>query len=144
MSGSRSKTDADVPVVILAGGRGTRLSEETTVRPKPMVEVGGRPIIWHIMKTYDHFGFRQFVLPVGYLGDVVKAYFASYADRHADFTVNTSSGDLRRHDHSSESWDVTVIDTGLDTMTANVGSSTLTPTTMSFAQVPGLAAFNVN
>ena len=107
----------DIPVVILAGGQGTRLREETVFRPKPMVEVGGRPILWHIMKTYDHFGFRRFILPVGYKGNVIKEYFLSYADRHADFTVNTLSGQLQRHDSPPESWDVTVVDTGLDTMT---------------------------
>ena len=107
----------DIPVVILAGGLGTRLREETAFRPKPMVEIGGRPILWHIMKIYDHFGFRRFVLPVGYLGDVIKAYFLSYADRHADFTVDTLSGKLIRHDNPPESWRVTVVDTGPDTMT---------------------------
>jgi glucose-1-phosphate cytidylyltransferase len=112
-----SKAGVDVPVVILAGGLGTRLREETVVRPKPMVEVGGQPILWHIMKIYDHFGFRRFILPVGYLGDVIKSYFLSYADRHADFTVNTLSGDLVRHNDPAESWDVTVVDTGVDTMT---------------------------
>src|SRR6476620_7459025 len=85
-------------VVILCGGLGTRLREETAFRPKPMVEIGGRPILWHIMKIYDHFGHRRFVLPVGYLGDMIKAYFLSYADRHADFTVDTLSGTLERHD----------------------------------------------
>ena len=116
---SEAPTDAsaDIPVVILAGGRGTRLREETAFRPKPMVEVGGRPLLWHIMKIYDHFGFRRFVLPVGYLGDMIKAYFLSYADRHADFTVETRSGTLLRHDDPPESWTVTVVDTGLDTMT---------------------------
>jgi glucose-1-phosphate cytidylyltransferase len=107
----------DIPVVILAGGLGTRLREETAFRPKPMVEVGGRPILWHIMKIYAHFGFRRFVLPVGYLGDMVKSYFLSYADRHADFTVDTLSGTVVRHDNPPESWSVTVVDTGLDTMT---------------------------
>ena len=108
---------AEIPVVILAGGLGTRLREETAFRPKPMVEVGGRPILWHIMKIYDHFGHRRFVLPVGYLGDMIKDYFLSYADRHADFTVDTFSGELQRHDSPPESWSVTVVDTGLDTMT---------------------------
>jgi glucose-1-phosphate cytidylyltransferase len=107
----------DVPVVILAGGFGTRLREETAFRPKPMVEIGGRPILWHIMKTYDHYGFQRFIFPVGYLGDEIKAYFLSYGDRHADFTINTLSGELSRHDGQPESWDVTVVDTGLDTMT---------------------------
>jgi glucose-1-phosphate cytidylyltransferase len=81
------KTDVDVPVIILAGGLGTRLREETVVRPKPMVEVGGRLIVWHIMETYDNFGYRRFILPVGYLG-VIKAYVLSYGDRHADVTVH--------------------------------------------------------
>jgi glucose-1-phosphate cytidylyltransferase len=116
---TRPPTDPShtIPVVILAGGLGTRLREETAFRPKPMVEVGGRPLLWHIMKMYDHFGFRRFVLPVGYLGDMIKAYFLSYADRHADFTVETRSGTLLRHDNPPESWTVTVVDTGLDTMT---------------------------
>ena len=116
---TQGATDPDdgIPVVILAGGLGTRLREETAFRPKPMVEVGGRPLLWHVMKIYDHFGFRQFVLPVGYLGDMIKAYFLSYADRHADFTVETRSGKLLRHDTPPESWSVTVVDTGLATMT---------------------------
>jgi glucose-1-phosphate cytidylyltransferase len=113
----RQENAQDVPVIILAGGFGTRFREETAFRPKPMVEVGGRPILWHIMKTYDHYGFRNFMLPVGYLGEAIKAYFLSYADRRADFTINTLSGEIRRHNGPPESWDVTVIDTGLDTMT---------------------------
>lgn len=114
---SEERKTQDVPVVILAGGLGTRLREETAFRPKPMVEIGGRPILWHIMKTYDHFGFRRFIIPVGYLGDVIKTYFLSYADRHADFTINTLSGELLRLDSPPETWNVTVVDTGLDTMT---------------------------
>lgn len=117
MSDGDPRSATDVPVVILAGGLGTRLREETAFRPKPMVEIGGRPILWHIMKTYDHYGFRRFIVPVGYLGDAIKTYFLSYGDRHSDFTVNTLSGVLRRHDGPPESWDVTVIETGLDTMT---------------------------
>jgi glucose-1-phosphate cytidylyltransferase len=107
----------EVPVVILAGGLGTRLREETAFRPKPMVDVGGRPILWHIMKTYDHHGFHRFIIPVGYLGEQIKEYFLAYANRHADFTVDTLSGDLVRHDHPQESWSVTVVETGLETMT---------------------------
>ena len=108
---------SELPVVILAGGLGTRLREETAFRPKPMVEIGGRPLLWHIMKIYDHFGFRRFIVPVGYLGDQIKAYFLSYADRQADFTVNTLSGKLLRHDRPPEAWEVTVVDTGSATMT---------------------------
>jgi hypothetical protein len=87
------------------------------VCPKPMVEVGERPILGHIMEIYDHFWFRRFMLPVGYLGEVVKAHFLSYADRHAGVTVNTLWGDLVRHNHPPESWNVTVVDAGVDTMT---------------------------
>ena len=117
MSISGAQGGTDVPVVILAGGFGTRLGQETVVRPKPMVEVGGRPILWHIMKIYDRFGFRRFVLPVGYLGEVIKTYYLSYADRYADFTVSTLSGEIVQHDRPPEAWDVTVIDTGLGAMT---------------------------
>ena len=107
----------DVPVVILAGGPGTRLREETAFRPKPMVEVGDRPILWHVMKIYDHYGFRRFVIPVGYLGHMIKEYFLSYAQRHVDFTVDTGSGTLARLDEPPEQWQVTVVDTGQSTMT---------------------------
>jgi glucose-1-phosphate cytidylyltransferase len=106
-----------IPVVVLAGGRGSRLREETVTRPKPMVEVGGRPILWHIMKTYAHYGLRRFIVPVGYKGELIKDYFLSYAARQADFTVNTSSGDFARHTHPPDDWQVTVVDTGLETMT---------------------------
>ena len=117
MMGQLPGTSTDVPVVILAGGKGTRLREQTLVKPKPMVEIGGRPILWHIMKIYDHYGFSRFVLPVGYLGEVIKSYFRSFADRNVDFTINTLSGDVMRHSKSGEDWDVTVIDTGVETMT---------------------------
>lgn len=117
MNGESGSAIGDVPVVILAGGQGTRLREETAFRPKPMVEIGGRPILWHIMKTYDHFGFRRFIIPVGYLGEQIKDYFLSYADRYADFTVDTLSGDLVRHQSPGETWSVTVVETGLETMT---------------------------
>lgn len=112
-----SDPQMQIPVVLLAGGRGTRLREETVTRPKPMVEVGGRPILWHIMKTYDHYGMTRFIVPVGYKGELIKDYFLSYAARQADFTVNTSSGDLARHHGPGDDWQVTVVDTGLDTMT---------------------------
>lgn len=106
-----------VPVVILAGGLGTRLREETAVRPKPMVEVGGRPILWHIMKTYDHHGFRRFLIPVGYKGHLIKEYFLGYQDRYADFTVDLSSGVLAHHSKPPEKWNITVVDTGTETQT---------------------------
>ena len=106
-----------IPVVILAGGMGTRLREETAVRPKPMVEIGNRPILWHIMKIYDHYGFRRFLIPVGYKGELIKEYFLGYRDRYADFTVNLSDGTIERHADASEPWLVTVVESGAATMT---------------------------
>ena len=99
-------------VVILAGGLGTRLTEETESRPKPMVEIGGRPILWHIMKLYAHFGFREFVVALGYKGDVIKRYFLDYAKLQSNFTVNLSSGDVLRRGGQPEDWTVHLVDTG--------------------------------
>ncbi len=106
-----------IPVVILAGGMGTRIREQTTFRPKPMVEIGAKPILWHIMKIYDHFGFRHFSIPVGYQGHVIKDYFLGYRDRYADFTVDLGNGGLTRHADAKELWTVTVVETGSATMT---------------------------
>ena len=106
-----------IPVVILAGGMGTRLREETAVLPKPMVEIGTRPILWHIMKIYDHYGYRRFVIPVGYRGHMIKEYFLSYRDRHADFTVGLREGVIDRNSDVPEDWTITVVDTGPKTMT---------------------------
>lgn len=104
-------------VVILAGGLGTRLSEATEVRPKPMVEVGGRPLLWHIMKQYSHHGFDEFAVALGYKGDVIKRYFLDYARLNSNFTVQLTSGDVMRRDVSREDWTVHLIDTGLRTNT---------------------------
>lgn len=104
-------------VVILAGGRGTRLSEETTVRPKPMVEIGGRPIIWHIMKTYSHFGFNDFVVCLGYRGYVIKEYFANYFLHSSDLTVDMTTNDVEYHGSRAEPWRITLVDTGDETLT---------------------------
>jgi glucose-1-phosphate cytidylyltransferase len=106
-----------IPVVILAGGAGTRLREETAVRPKPMVEIGNRPILWHIMKTYQHHGFREFVIPVGYKGHLIKEFFLGYRDRYADFTIDLADGAITQHSRPSEDWRVTVVETGSDTQT---------------------------
>lgn len=106
-----------IPVVILAGGLGTRLREETAVRPKPMVEIGGRPILWHIMKIYDHYGHRRFVIPVGYKGHLIKEFFLGYRDRYADFTIDLAHGTVDHHSSSPETWSVTVVDTGIETQT---------------------------
>lgn len=103
--------------VILAGGFGTRLSEETAVRPKPMVEIGGRPIIWHIMRSYAAHGIEDFVVCCGYRGEVIKEYFLNYSRWESDLTVDLSSGDMKIHRGAKEPWRVTLVDTGLDTMT---------------------------
>jgi glucose-1-phosphate cytidylyltransferase len=104
-------------VVILAGGLGTRLREETAVRPKPMVEIGDRPMLWHIMKIFDHYGHRRFVIPVGYKGHLVKEFFLGYRDRYADFTISLDSADVTHHSAGPEDWSVTVVETGITTQT---------------------------
>jgi len=104
-------------IVILAGGYGTRLSEETDIRPKPMVEVGGKPILWHIMKMYSHYGFNEFVVLLGYKGYYIKEYFANYFLHQSDVTFDMSNGDMKVHNNSSEPWKVTLLDTGIDSMT---------------------------
>jgi glucose-1-phosphate cytidylyltransferase len=105
-------------VVILAGGLGTRLSEETTVRPKPMVEIGGKPILWHIMKMYARYGYDDFIICLGYKGHIIKEYFINYYLYNSDITVEVGSNNLEVHYSSSESFKVTLIDTGNDTNTA--------------------------
>ena len=104
-------------VVILAGGFGTRLSEETEVRPKPLVEIGGRPILWHIMKTYSCFGIQEFIVCLGYKGYMIKEYFSNYFLHMSDVTFDLSNNVTTIHDRRSETWKVTLVDTGLDTMT---------------------------
>ena len=103
--------------VILAGGLGSRLSEETTLRPKPMVEIGDRPMLWHIMKIYAAHGITDFVVCLGYKGYMVKEYFANYMLRHATVTYDLGTGEAVYHEHSAEPWRVTLVETGADTMT---------------------------
>lgn len=103
--------------VILAGGFGTRLSEETAIRPKPMVEIGGRPILWHIMKTYAAYGIEEFIICCGYKGHVIKEYFASYFLRMSDVTFDMRYNQMNVHAGSAEPWRVTLVDTGEATMT---------------------------
>lgn len=103
--------------VILAGGLGTRLSEETTIRPKPMIEIGGRPILWHIMKMYSVHGIREFVVCLGYKGYTIKEYFINYFRHGADLTVDTANGDIQYHQNVSEPWKVTLVETGEHSMT---------------------------
>lgn len=105
-------------VVLLAGGYGTRISEESRLRPKPMVEIGGMPILWHIMKSYSYYGFNDFVICAGYMQHVIKEWFADYALHTSDVTFDfTRGGEVMVHDRHAEPWKVTVVDTGLDTMT---------------------------
>lgn len=111
------KNKSDMKVLILAGGFGTRLSEETSVLPKPMVEVGGRPILWHIMKSYGFYGFNDFVILLGYKGYCIKEFFANYFLHQSDVTFNLSTGEMNVHKNASEPWKVTLLDTGLQTMT---------------------------
>jgi len=104
-------------VLLLAGGFGTRLSEETDIRPKPMVDIGGKPILWHIMKTYSHYGFNEFVVLLGYKGYHIKEYFANYFLHQSDVTLNIQTGQMEILNNSSEPWKITLLDTGLDSMT---------------------------
>jgi glucose-1-phosphate cytidylyltransferase len=121
-----------VNTVILAGGEGTRLQEETAIRPKPMVEIGGRPILWHIMKTYRAAGFREFVIALGYKGDVAKRYFLDYRQMRSSITVDLSAGSTMVQDGQTEDWIVHLVDTGDRTQTGgrlkrlaeHVGSAT--------------------
>jgi glucose-1-phosphate cytidylyltransferase len=104
-------------VTILCGGLGTRLSEETQIRPKPMVEIGGRPILWHIMKIYEKHGFTDFVLALGYKGEVIKDYFLNYHARQSDLTAHLKSGKVDYTNPTAEDWHVTMVDTGDATQT---------------------------
>ncbi|WP_333819584.1 glucose-1-phosphate cytidylyltransferase [Ohtaekwangia sp.] len=104
-------------VVLLAGGLGTRLSEETVLKPKPMVEIGGKPILWHIMKIYSSYGYNEFVVCLGYKGYLIKEYFANYFRHESDITIDFTNNTTQIHNTSAEPWKVTLIETGTETMT---------------------------
>ena len=103
--------------VILAGGLGTRIAEESDAKPKPMIEVGGRPLLWHIMKTYAHHGIKDFVICLGYKGYVIKEFFFNYYRHMSDMTIDLKTGDHQILNSQAEDWRITLVDTGLDTMT---------------------------
>ena len=140
-------------VVILAGGMGTRLSEETDIRPKPMVEIGGKPILWHIMMHYWHHGHKDFYIALGYKGEFIKNYMVEYANMQGDLTVNMRTGDVDRHSADHPDWRVHLIDTGLKTqtggrlkrMTPHVGDETFMLTLgdgVSNVDLDGLLAYH--
>ncbi|MFA5778956.1 MAG: glucose-1-phosphate cytidylyltransferase [Elusimicrobiota bacterium] len=104
-------------VVILAGGKGTRISEETQSMPKPMIEIGGKPMLWHIMKIYSHYGFNDFIICLGYKGYLIKEYFSHYYLHMSDMTVDLKKNETVIHSTTSEPWKITLVDTGADTMT---------------------------
>jgi len=109
----------ETPVVIWCGGKGTRMREETEYKPKPMVEIGGKPILWHIMKIYSHYGFHNFVLALGYKGNMIREYFANYDLMNSDVTLKLGSKEVQipRNGHDEHDWNVTLVDTGQDAMT---------------------------
>ena len=112
-----SKISSPCKVVILAGGFGTRLAEKTDDIPKPMVQIGGRPILWHIMKHYAHYGFNEFIIALGYKGSVIKRYFLDYYSLSRDMTIHLGTGQVDTHRTQSENWTIHLVDTGLETMT---------------------------
>ncbi len=137
----------NLKVVILAGGLGTRLSEETGLKPKPMVEIGGRPILWHILKIYSAFGINNFIICAGYKGYLIKEYFANYFLHMSDVTFDMSKNKVEVHVQNAEPWRVTIVDTGEATMTGGrllrvrdyVGDSTFC-----FTYGDGLGDVNIN
>jgi glucose-1-phosphate cytidylyltransferase len=104
-------------VVILAGGLGTRLAEYTDLIPKPLVKIGSMPIIWHIMKIYSQYGYNEFIIPLGYKGELIKDFFLNLKYLQSDFTIDTSNGKIELHKNNAENWKITLVDTGLNTMT---------------------------
>ena len=133
-------------VVLLAGGFGSRLSEETAVKPKPMVEIGGKPILWHIMKIYSHYGINEFVICCGYKGYMIKEYFANYFLHMSDVTFDIMNNKMEVHKKSAEPWNVTLIDTGLSTMTGGRlkrAEQYVNDDTFCFTYGDGLADINI-
>ena len=133
--------------VILAGGFGTRLSEETHLKPKPMVEIGGKPILWHILKIYNHYGIKEFIICLGYKGYLIKEYFANYALHMSDVTFDFSNGHNTVHRKQSEDWKVTLVDTGERTLTGGRLARVkeyLNDETFCFTYGDGVSDININ
>jgi glucose-1-phosphate cytidylyltransferase len=114
---ANARDSQGMKAVILAGGLGTRISEESHLRPKPMIEIGGRPILWHIMKIYSHYGINDFVVCLGYKGYVIKEYFANYFLHMSDVTFDMAENSMEVHQRHAEPWRVTLVDTGQETLT---------------------------
>lgn len=134
-------------VVILAGGFGTRLSEETTIKPKPMVEIGEKPILWHIMKIYSYYGFNDFIICLGYKGYLIKEYFANYYLHQSDVTFDLTDNSMHIHHNTAEPWKVTLVETGLNTMTGGRISRVkeyLNDETFLMTYGDGVADININ
>ena len=104
-------------VVILAGGKGTRIQEESLIKPKPLIEIGSKPIIWHIMKTYSHYGFKEFVICCGYKGYLIKEYFANFSLHNSDVTIDIKKNQIKVHKNNNEDWKITLVDTGDNSLT---------------------------
>lgn len=113
----KNDLENDMKVVILAGGKGTRLAEETVLRPKPMVEIGGKPLLWHIMQIYSRHGLNDFVICCGYKGYVIKEYFANYALHMSDVSIDLSKNKVELHNNKTEPWNISLIDTGIESQT---------------------------
>ena len=131
--------------VILAGGLGTRISEETLIKPKPMVEIGGKPILWHILKIYSHYGINEFIICCGYKGYVIKEYFANYFLHNSDVTFSLKNNTMEIHQAKVEPWKITLIDTGLETMTGGrlLRVSKYLDTTFCFTYGDGLSDIDI-
>jgi glucose-1-phosphate cytidylyltransferase len=134
--------------IILAGGLGTRLSEETVLKPKPMVEIGGKPILWHIMKIYSHYGINEFIICCGYKGYVIKEYFANYFLHQSDITFDMATNTMEVHEKRAEPWKITLVDTGEDTMTGGrlkrVGSYVKDEEAFCFTYGDGVGSVDIN
>jgi glucose-1-phosphate cytidylyltransferase len=134
--------------VILAGGLGTRISEETTLKPKPMVEIGGKPILWHIMKTYSFYGINEFIICCGYKGYVIKEYFANYFLHMSDVTFDMANNQMEVHERHAEPWKVTLVDTGENTLTGGrlkrVSSYLMNEDAFCFTYGDGVADINIS